>query len=66
MKKDELPTLEEIERLMAHLPRLHAEGFVPVESWSGGKKQNDDIYSMLYPNYDPLVEEFFGTVSSDG
>jgi Family of unknown function (DUF6508) len=65
MKKNQLPTLKEIERLTAFLPRLYVDGFVPVESWGGGK-QKDGSISLPYPNYNPVVEEFFRLVSGDG
>jgi hypothetical protein len=62
MKKTSLPTLQDIEELTAFLPRLYAEGFVPIVSWGGGEKLKDGAYSMHYPNYDSLVEEFFNAV----
>jgi uncharacterized protein DUF6508 len=65
MNKDQPPTLQEIERLTAFLPRLYSDGFVPVESWGGGK-QKDGSISLPYPNYNPVVEEFFRLVSGDG
>jgi hypothetical protein len=66
MKKDELPTLQDIEKLTAYLPRLYAKGFVPVESWDGGEKRKDGSFTLPYPNYNPVVEEFFHLVSSEG
>ena len=66
MNKSRLPTREEIETLSSYLPRLYAEGFSPIERWDGGEKLNDGSISMPYPKYDPLVDEFFGHVSSDG
>jgi len=58
MKKSRLPTIEELEQLTAFLPRLYAEGFSPVVSWGGGKN-TDGSLSLPYPNYDPVVEQFF-------
>jgi len=66
MKKTHLPTLQEIETLTAFLPRLYPQGFVPVENWGGGEKQKDGSISIPYPNYNPVVEEFFRLVSSQG
>jgi hypothetical protein len=66
MNKYRLPTPEEIETLTSYLPRLHAEGFSPIESWSGGDKETDGSFTMPYPNYNPLTEEFFRHVSGDG
>jgi hypothetical protein len=64
MKKTSLPTLHEIEELTAFLPRLYAEGFSPIDSWSGGEMLKDGSFSMPYPNYNSVVEEFFRVVSS--
>jgi hypothetical protein len=58
MKESRLPTLEEIEELTAFLPRLYSKGFVPIESWSGGKLE-DSSFTLPYPSYNPVVEEFF-------
>ena len=66
MSQARLPGLPEIERLTAFLPRLYAEGFSPVLHWEGGDKRTDGSFTMPYPAYDPLVEEFFGLVSRDG
>ena len=63
MKKTGLPTSQEIDELIAFLPRLYAEGFSPVLGWEGGGKEKDGTYSLPYPKYDPFVEEFFGVVS---
>ena len=61
-ENDRLPTLQDIETLTAYLPRLYAEGFSPVLKWNGGK-QEDGTYTMPYPDYDPLVEEFYRAIS---
>ncbi len=66
MKQNQQPTLREIEKLTAFLPRLYSDGFSPVESWDGGEKQQDGSISLPYPNYNRVVEEFFHLVSSDG
>jgi hypothetical protein len=66
MEKNQLPTLQEVEKLTAFLPRLYAEGFSPVQSWEGGEKRNDGSFTVPYPNYHPIVEEFFRLVSSGG
>jgi len=58
MQQPPLPTLQDIEELTAYLPRLYAEGFAPVMRWEGGK-QKDGSFTLPYPEYDPLVEEFF-------
>lgn len=66
MNKSRLPTLQEIEALTAFLPRLYAEGFSPVESWNGGEKRKAGSYTLPYPKYNRVVEEFFYAVSSEG
>ena len=64
--KESRPTLQDMEALTAFLPRLYAEGFSPVISWDGGEKQKDGSFSLPYPNYDAVVEEFYRLVSSGG
>ena len=59
-----LPTLQDIETLTAYLPRLYAEGFSPIVKWEGGETLKNGSITLSYPKYDPLVEEFFGHVSS--
>ena len=65
MEKDQSPTQQEIEALTSFLPRLYAEGFSPVKNWNGGR-QKDGSITLPYPDYDPVVEEFFRTVSGGG
>lgn len=60
------PTLEQIETLISYLPRLYAASFSPIHRWDGGEKLKDGSITLPYPKYDPLVEEFFNHVSSDG
>lgn len=52
--------------MTSFLPRLYAEGFSPVKHWSGGEKRKDGSITMPYPEYDPLVDEFFRAVSGGG
>jgi hypothetical protein len=66
MKKSRQPTLQDIEALTAFLPRLYAEGFSPILSWEGGEKLKDGSFTLPYPNYDSVVEEFYRLVSSGG
>jgi hypothetical protein len=65
MKKNRPPTSQEIEALTAFLPRLYAEGFLPVTSWEGGKGK-DGLYRLPYPNYNSVVQEFFYNVAGEG
>lgn len=66
MKNSEPPTLQAIETLTSYLPRLYAAGFSSIQRWDGGEKLKDGSITLPYPKYDPLVEEFFNHVSSDG
>jgi hypothetical protein len=59
MNQTPLPTLQDIEKLTAYLPRLYAEGFSPVLKWEGGERLKNGSFTLPYPKYDPLVEEFF-------
>lgn len=61
-----LPTAQEIEALVAFLPRLYAAGFLPITQWHGGDQLPDGSTSMPWPEYDPLVEEFTRAVASGG
>jgi hypothetical protein len=65
MEKSRPPTLQEIEALTAYLPRLYADGFSPVLSWEGGK-QKDGSFTLPYPKYSSVVEEFFRSVAGEG
>lgn len=65
MKTSRLPSLQEIGELTAFLPKLYADGFSPVTSWSGGEKQKDGSITIPYPNYNKVVEDFFRLASSE-
>jgi hypothetical protein len=65
MKQTPLPTAREIEELTAFLPRLYAEGFSPIVRWEGGEKQKDGSFTVPYPNYNPVVEEFFQRIQGN-
>ena len=64
MHKSRLPTRREIEALCAFLPKLYAEGFIPIEAWGGGE-QEDGSLQMPYPFYDPVVTEFFSAAAAE-
>jgi hypothetical protein len=66
MKRNQLPTVHEIEKLTSFLPRLYSDGFSPVQNWEGGEKRKDGSFTVPYPNYNPIVEEFFRQVASGG
>ena len=65
MKKNRPPTLQEIETLTAYLPRLYADDFSPVVKWEGGKRE-DGTFTLPYPKYDKVVEEFYYTAAGEG
>ena len=52
-----LPTVHDVDRLCAYLPRLDEAGFEPVLRWHG--RNPDGSLTLPYPDYHPLVEEFF-------
>ena len=66
MNESHLPTLPEIQVLVSYLPRLYAEGFEPILKWEGGFQDKDGTIHLPYPQYHPLVEEFYGKVTSGG
>ena len=57
------PTLQEIGALTAFLPHLYADGFSPIIKWEGGK-QKDGSFTLPYPQYNSVVQEFFHTVTN--
>jgi Family of unknown function (DUF6508) len=63
--KTRMPTLYDIEELVAFLPRLYAEGFTPIKRWRVAIKDQDGVLTMPWPEYDELVGEFFRVASSE-
>jgi hypothetical protein len=63
--KSRLPTLHEIDELIAFLPRLYAEGFSPVKCWDGGTARLDGVVTMPWPEYDEVVEAFYGSAARE-
>jgi Family of unknown function (DUF6508) len=63
--KTRMPTLHDIEELVAFLPRLYAEGFTPIKRWRGGAEGPDGVLTMPWPEYDELVGEFFRVASRE-
>jgi hypothetical protein len=59
------PTPQEIQTLVAYLPRLYAPGFEPVLQWHGGTTYPDGIMRLPYPEYHPLVREFFALLVAE-
>ncbi len=54
-----LPTPEEIQELVAFLPRLYADGMTPVKKWHGGPTEEEGVMIMPWPEYEDVVCEFF-------
>ena len=59
------PTPQEIEELIAFLPRLYKPGFSPVKKWHGGDKGDDGVITMPWPDYDETVMEFIKVAEGD-
>ena len=53
-----------MQALVAYLPILYADGFKPVIRWQGGDQDKDGIYRLPWPEYNPVVEEFYRLVAS--
>ena len=54
-----MPTVEEIEKLTAFLPHLYAVDFAPIKEWKGGERTEDGAITMSWPDYEPVVRDFF-------
>jgi hypothetical protein len=59
-----LPSPEKIEELVSFLPRLYEAGFTPITGWGGESEGKDGVFAMPWPEYDPVVTEFFKVASS--
>jgi hypothetical protein len=59
------PTVREIERLVAYLPRLSAEGFTSIREWGGGETDAKGRYVMPWPVYHPVVKALFEAAGQD-
>ena len=57
-------TYQEMKELVAFLPRLYSEGFKPVIKWNGGDRGEDGFIILPWPEYNPVVEEFYRLVAS--
>ena len=63
--KSHTPTQQDIDELVAFLPRLTADGFAPVREWGGGEETDDGGFVMPWPNYQEVVTEFFEAAGQD-
>jgi hypothetical protein len=59
------PTPQDIADLVAFLPQLSAPGFNPIVDWGGGEKDEEGSFVMPWPNYHPVVGEFFRKAESE-
>lgn len=59
------PDACQIQQLLDYLPRLYAPGFAPVRAWEGAERLPDGSLSLGWPDYDPLVREFFHLLACD-
>jgi hypothetical protein len=57
------PTSTDIAELVAFLPKLEAEGFLPVKAWQGGDKDRKGVTTFFWPEYDEVVESLFSVAS---
>lgn len=61
----EAPEEEYVDELVGYLPRLYADGFAHTPRWLGGETNAEGVMTMPYPEYDPLVIEFFGRAARE-
>ncbi len=59
------PTPQAMDELIAFLPRLAADGFVPIREWGGGEKDANGAYVMPWPRYEAVVTELFEAAGQD-
>jgi len=60
-----MPTYQEMQALVAFLPRLYPEGFEPVSKWNGGDRSQDGSYQLPWPECNPVVEDFYRLVATE-
>jgi hypothetical protein len=65
MTKSRSPTSKDISQLVAFLPLLYAEGFMPVERWSGGTEDQDGAFTFPWPEYNSTVHDFITVASRE-
>jgi len=54
-----LPTRQEIKQLTSCIPQLCTKDFKPIIKWQGCEPDEDGVRHFPFPEYDPLVNEFF-------
>jgi hypothetical protein len=63
--KREHPKPQDIDALVAFLPRLLADGIAPIRDWGGGETDAIGAYVMPWPEYEEVVTEFFRAAGQD-
>jgi uncharacterized protein DUF6508 len=58
------PDQQDIDQLVAFLPKLYADGFVPLPEMQISEWEDGSI-SLPHARYDPLVEAFFHCASKE-
>jgi hypothetical protein len=54
-----LPTAQEIKQLTSYILQLCAKDFEPTIKWHGGELDENGVRQLPFPEYDPLVYDFF-------
>ena len=57
------PTARDIRDLLAFLPKLYADGFVPIKRVHS--KDEDGVIAFPWPEYDQTVEDFLAVARRD-
>lgn len=60
----EWPTSQNIDELLAFLPKLCNEDFRPVKRWHSGEQENG-VIAMPHPEYASVAREFFQAASKE-
>ena len=63
-EREPQPTARDIRDLLAFLPRLYADGFVPTKRVHS-KDQDGEIVAFPWPEYEAVVDEFMNCVGRD-
>lgn len=63
--KSRLPTLQDIDELLAFLPLLEPEGFEPVERWGGSDVAEDGAVTLPWPQYNQTVIAFMQAAAKE-
>lgn len=61
--EEEIPTDEDMERLLSYLPLFDKPGRQFVKRWAGGEKLGEHSFNVSYPVYEEDVGHFFQLAS---